>query len=379
MNEIKLCDEKKCTQCSACVNICPKHCISWLETKSGANIPFIDTNKCVKCGLCQRACHQINVKDLNFVTPIYTYAAWSKRNEIRTSSSSGGVFSEIAKVILDKGGVVFGAAFNEELKVKHIKVETEEDLAKLRGSKYVQSDLGIIYTQVKAELNANRFVLFSGTPCQIAGLKSFLKKEYEYLYTLDLVCHGVPLQVAFDSYIKKIGIIPKVGDDFSFRKTDGWGYELSYNNTPIKIKNCYYLKAFSKNIMLNEPCYSCKYSTPKRVSDITIADFWGLGKKVAFKHSKRKGVNCVLINTVKGENLFRLSSNIFYEERTLKEAVEGNHNLHLVSPRPQYRNSFYDDCDILTKSELMHKYKLEPSIFDYLRYMKRRFFKLVLK
>lgn len=302
------------------------------------------------------------------------YASWAKDDAIRTTSSSGGVFSVLANAILDVGGYVYGAAFDDKLFVRHMGIKDRSELYRLQGSKYVKSDLTGIYRQVKDHLCNNHTVLFTGTPCQIAGLRSFLKQPYKKLFTCDVICHGVPLQEMFNLYLKQINITPDSGN-FSFRYCKGWGYELSYKNKPLSIKDTYYMKAFTKGFMFMEACYKCKYATLDRISDITLGDYWGIGAEKSFNHSKKKGVSLILINSEKGEQLLDVCRNeLFLEKRELQEAVAGNHNLRAPANRPEQRNSFCQDMRQMSKEEIMDKYSLHPSVRDYLRPI-MRFFK----
>ena len=225
---VNLCDAEHCTQCFACATICPKGCISMAETQEGVRYPVIDRSRCVACGLCMKACHQLSFRLPGDVSSV-VYASWAIKQETRTKSSSGGVFSVLAEHVLRKGGVVYGVAYGDFLKVKHIRIEQESNLQQLRGSKYVQSDLSGVYKSVREDLQKGIDVLFSGTPCQIAGLRTFLRQEYENLYCIDLICHGVPPQKLFDSYLQHIGIKAGRDDCFDFRYCKGWGFELALN------------------------------------------------------------------------------------------------------------------------------------------------------
>lgn len=371
MSEVVLCDEKKCTQCLACVTLCPKGCIEMRPVGAGFSIPQINQQECIKCGLCLKSCHQISFLSNTKHIPIATYASWHTNDKIRCSSSSGGVFSAFAEYIINNKGIVFGAAYVDGLDVRHVGIEKVEELYRLRGSKYIQSNLDGCYQKVQMALRSKRYVLFTGTPCQIAGLFHFLKKNYSKLYTCDFVCHGVPSQNSFNLYLKNIGLIKKSESIFQFRYTKGWGIKLSYDGKNIPLKDTYYLKAFVKGYMFMENCYNCNYAAIERVSDVTMADFWGIGDEIPFLHSKRKGVSLLLINTEKGEELVKqCSNNLFLEKRTLGEAIKGNYNLSHASKRPIERETFYEDCTILSKSQLIRKYKLSPSLRDYLSLLK---------
>lgn len=382
MSCIQLCNIDSCTQCNSCVNICPQRCIRMVDALDGFRIPEIDYEKCTSCGLCIRSCHKLKPTAITFQIPLKTYACWTKNSSDRNNSSSGGAFSVLAHQILRNNGVVFGASMTPGLKVRHIAIESTDRLALLQGSKYVQSDLSDCFRDVRSFLNANRSVLFSGTPCQIAGLLQFLKKPYPNLYTCDVVCHGVPSQEAFDIYLHKIGLADKCSD-FYFRFTEGWGFCLSYqkagadnhSKTVVSPKLCYYLKAFNKGLMFDEACYSCPYARPERVSDFTMGDYWGLGKSEPFHHPTRHGVSCLLVNNDKALSFLNQCQDLWREERPLQEAIEGNHNLSHPSLRPQGRDSYYEDSISMPIDKLCAKYGIGANIRDYLRQIKQRLLK----
>ena len=283
----------------------------------------------------------------------------------------------------ESGGVVFGACMCDDLQVRHMDINSQEDVALLQGSKYVQSYLGDTFKSIQKQLSSHKNVLFVGTPCQVAGLYGFLPKAYNNLYTCDLVCHGVPSQKAFDIYIDKIGLKDHC-KYFNFRYTKGWGFQLSSQQVSpkeknirkqvVSPKNAYYLRAFTRGLMFNEACYSCVYAKPERISDFTLADYWGLGEKIPFNHPTSKGVSCLLVNNERALSLFNKCSDFEYEERPLEEAIEGNYNLSHVSNKPQGHDSFYEDSKKLSIHELSVKYKLKPSVADYLRLIKQRMF-----
>lgn len=369
MTAIKLCDEKTCTQCGACYDSCPRACITKQFTDEGFYIPFIGSD-CIRCGLCLKICPQMN--PIGHSAPIRVYAGWATDDVIRRTSSSGGAFSVLASEVLERGGVVVGAAYKSYLQVAHICIERASDLPRMRGSKYIASDLSGIYKQVENYLKAGRRVLFSGTPCQVAALKSFLHKDYDSLVTIDLICHGVPPQKAFDRYLKKIGKNVQENDRFRFRNTEGWGFDLRHNECKIPISDTYYQKAFAQGYMFNHACYQCRYATAERVGDITLGDFWGLGAVVPFPYDTKKGVNCILVNGRKGEELLKeAAGNLFLTERHIEEAVAGNHNLQAPSECPPARETFLQDLEKLSNRELRRKYGLNPALRDYLRIIKR--------
>ena len=373
--KINLCDDQTCTQCFACEQACPKHCITHVESGSGFYIPQIDRDTCIECGACMNACHVIKTEKLRYQKPLNAYACWTKKTSDRERSSSGGAFSVLARKILQQGGVVFGATMSKDLEIKHIEIDKESDIHLLQGSKYVQSNLQNIYRLVSVHLKNNRLVLFTGTPCQISGLYVFLKRNYTNLYTCDLVCHGVPSQKAFDIYLDRMNLRTNTCS-FGFRFTKGWGMQLSKtsNNSKREIimpNQGYYLRAFNMGLMFNEPCYSCKYARPERVSDLTIADFWGIGKAKKFNHPRRKGISLMLVNNEHGLQLMNSCEDLFKEERPVEEAVKGNFNLNQSSVRPLGRDTYYEDSKNLDYMELQKKYHIAPTLKDYLRIVKQ--------
>lgn len=379
MHKIKLCDFDVCTQCYACINSCPKQCISMVASYDGFKIPEIDKSVCVECGACMKSCHRLNEK-VEYQKPIKTLACWTNNLSDRERSSSGGAFSILARKELSQGGIVFGASMCEDLKVRHIGIEKDENIVLLQGSKYLQSYLGDIYIQVKQQLQTGRLVLFTGTPCQIGGLLTYLKKKYDNLLTCDVVCHGVPSQEAFDIYIDKIGIRKKC-KNFNFRFTKGWGFQLSKqseyptnrdsNKKLISPNKAYYLRAFTKGLMFSEACYSCIYARPERVSDFTLADYWGLGAMSPFNYPTHKGVSLMLVNSEKAKAFLSECDELFYEERPFEEAVEGNYNLSHTSDRPKGRDTYFEDSKMLTINDLSKKYGIAASPRDYLRLLKQ--------
>lgn len=341
---------EKCFGCAACANVCPKNAIKMIADKEGFLQPVVDELVCVKCGLCERTCPVIAPNEKMGTECPRAYAAWHK--EDRRLSSSGGMFSAFARKVIDEGGFVFGASLDSQLTCSHLEVSKVEDLTLLRGSKYMQSAIGNAYKQIRSRLNENKKVLFCGTSCQVAGLRKFLRADYENLLTIDLTCHGVPSNLVFKSYVTKLQGKLQLSQikSFEFRRRDGWGMFPSYSLDGISLNPVYgvdalYMSAFDKSALFRKSCYTCPYTKIPRVGDITLADFWGLGRYgTAFKHDVLKGVSLVLANTEKGAKAINaLGEECFIEERSLQEALVENHNLKQPSALYSQRDSVIAD------------------------------------
>lgn len=335
-----LAELNKCTGCTACTNICTHNAIQMIEDNEGFLIPSVDSSKCVNCNLCEQICPVTNSKLKIGTDNPKTFAMWSTNDRI--VSSSGGAFSAFARYIIDKGGVIFGAVYDQDFNLIHTNTSCIEGLEPMRGSKYMQSSVGMTYREVKESLLSDKYVLFCGTPCQIAGLRSYLRKEYEKLLTLDLVCHGVPSNKIFKSYLNKLKSKIHIDKDeqvinYEFRRRNGWGFSPSISTNKCTKKKLYdvdalYMEAFNASAIFRKCCYTCCYSSIPRVGDCTIADFWGIGRYgTPFKHNVMKGVSLVLANTSKGQSIISELHDCFIEERTLDEALIENHNLRKVS------------------------------------------------
>ncbi|MFA6830841.1 MAG: Coenzyme F420 hydrogenase/dehydrogenase, beta subunit C-terminal domain [Bacteroidaceae bacterium] len=345
---IDICPKEKCTACYACVNTCKHDAIKMVEDECGYLYPYIEAAKCVDCGACQKTCPAINETKLNY--PNKCYAASIASDDVMNSSSGGAAYI-ISKYLIEQEGVVYGCSGADILNVKHVRVDTIDQLEQLRGSKYVQSQIGNSYEQCKTDLKAGRLTLFIGTPCQIAGLKSYLKVDYDNLYTCDLVCHGVPSQKMLNSeinyYIKGDQISSNsqllfrqkiIGPKFnSFRIEYGLFLQNNpYSSFSIAYPKESYLFAFINCLIFRESCYQCKYATAARVADITLSDFWCLGADANLPEGR--GVSCCLVNTSKGAKLF---SEVKYDMRVVErkpiEAIRGNGQLQ----RPSVKSTNY--------------------------------------
>lgn len=337
---------KNCCGCTVCAEICPQNSISFQYDNEGFLYPVTD-NTCVDCGLCKEVCPVIT--ETTYPTLQKVYAAKLKDSEkTLIQSTSGGVFAGFAMEFLSYYGVVFGCALNNNLMAYHLCVDNYRDVKKLQGSKYVQSDTRGIYKEVKKYLNDNRYVLYSGTPCQIAALKSYLKEDYPKLLTMEIVCHGVPSPKLFENYLMYLEVEAKSKiKEYYFRhkKKNGKGTWFKYTTLlNSKVKDRYtdpYYYHFVKGNNLRESCYNCKFSSKNRVADITIGDYTGIpNEHPEFDNSK--GVSTVIINTEKGQFFWnQLASNFDFIESTYQKASNINPNLLAPTPRPEIRDEFY--------------------------------------
>ncbi|MBQ6995559.1 MAG: Coenzyme F420 hydrogenase/dehydrogenase, beta subunit C-terminal domain [Lachnospiraceae bacterium] len=358
MERIELFQNKSdCCGCGACMNICPKGAITMQEDEFGYVYPVIDDEKCVKCGLCKKACQY---KDgTEFYKVRKAYAAAIKNSKEVMVVASGGIFTTLAKQVLSENGVVFGVSMDNiegQLTPRHIDIQDEKDLYKLQGSKYVQSNTGNAYKKVKEYLLEGRNVLFSGTPCQITGLKAYLGKEYQNLLTVDVICHGVPSTRMFQDYIKSLE--KKLGGkiySYKFRdKSRGQGmnaqilYKKQNGEEKVKYIDGYltsYFYMFLKSIIYRENCYSCPYARAERVSDITAGDFWGVYQVHADEMNKSnmsnlKGVSCMLLNTEKGLQYFeKIQNRLDYFESSVEKVAKNNKQLREPSERVSEREN----------------------------------------
>jgi coenzyme F420-reducing hydrogenase beta subunit len=314
--------KNECTGCFACYNICPVKAISMPLDNEGFFYPKINKNKCIKCDLCKKVCPILNKTKNTNIKPRGVYSAWSLNKEIILNSSSGGIFSELANLILSKGGVVFGAEYINA-GVRHVWVESKKDLMRLRKSKYLPSYIGNSYQKVAYFLNKSRNVLFSGTPCQISGLYNYLnvkKISKKKLITCEIICHGVPSLKIFNDYLNSKKIDKE--KEFNFRdKQFGWEFVSTsyYTNKRKKIMPAHlnsFFVGFSKNSILRKSCYKCKFAVIPRFADITLGDYWGAPKKT----SNFWGTSAVIINSQKGVELFNgILENISYKKITLNQ------------------------------------------------------------
>lgn len=392
-----------CVGCNACVQRCPKQCISMIEDEQGFLYPHVDVSRCIECSLCEKVCPVINQFESSI--PNQVYAAWNPDDSVRLSSSSGGVFHALAKKIIESGGVVFGARFNDRWEVVHAYSETLDGIKAFQGSKYVQSQIRQSYLDTERFLKAERKVLFSGTPCQIAGLKRFLRKDYEgLLLTVDVVCHGVPsprIWKEYLNYITRPSYAPKNSvsqpytlsdddilsiEDISFRdKRFGWekygiairfSYPKKDQSTESQCakdkqelvselfeshRENLYMQGFLKDLYLRPSCYKCPAKCGKSHSDITLADFWGIKNHHPEIYSD-KGVSLVLVNSRLGRECVN-SLNIEMKDVSYVEALDGNPAIIKSAIIPKLYLYFWDTyLKIKLRGLVITLKKMQPPI-----------------
>lgn len=335
-----LAEPNLCVGCSACASICPKRCIEMEKDPDGFRYPVLmHPANCVECGMCESVCPVLNESiKANDDLP-YAYAAFTKDEGIRQDSSSGGIFTEIAKRVIEENGVVYGAAYDEEFAVCHCCVDKIEDLQKLRGAKYAESYLGSSFPEILDRLKNGQLVLFSGTPCQVAGLKSFVRKDYNNLICIDFVCHGVPSPMAWDAFIKyraEKDADGKLPQRINLRsKETGWSryqysnvfeYEDGRKSSTVSSQSLF-MKLFVGDYISRPSCSECKFKGYSRVSDITLGDFWGIWD-IEPEMDDNKGTSVILVHTPSGKKLWRdIEPIIKSKEVTLEQASQQNQSM----------------------------------------------------
>jgi len=343
--------KETCNGCTACIYVCPKKCIEMKEDNEGFIYPVIDETKCIHCGNCLTVCG--NTKEQNLKFKPVPFAIVNNNKEVLFNSSSGGAFYAILKELFSRqNAVCYGAAYDENLVVRHMRAETLEESLKFMGSKYVRSDIEGIYEKVKYDLKNNKKVLFTATPCQVQGLYTYLKRDYDNLITCDIICHSTPSPKVFEKYLKCLELKnnSKVNKILFRAKENGWT-----NSTPIikfyndsKIEENSYSRAFSR-AMISRPCCSeCSFTKPYMVSDITLGDFWGVNKLTNIKEYEN-GISLVfannpkgleIINKIKGVTKYNLDDNVDY--------LQYNHHSPIKAHRN--RNKFFKKLET-TKDE----------------------------
>lgn len=355
---IHLANKKLCTGCSACAVACPKQCISMQEDNEGFLQPIIDNTLCIRCRKCENVCAVLNTQQVEDKFDTKAYAIINKNDVIRAKSSSGGVFFPLAKWVIEHGGVVFGAKWNDKWEVVHDYAEDMEGIKAFMRSKYVQSNIGKTYVKVKQFLKENRIVLFSGTPCQVGGLVSYLGNKPDNLIIVDIICHGVPSPKVWRKYLNE----KYQGDqilDINFReKSKGW---KSFQNVTTTTTTTTYkesqrenlfFRAFINNVILRKSCYNCSFKSVKRMSDITLADYWGV-HIYSPQMDDDKGTSLVFIHTIQGERLLNeIKENFKLETQDISKAIECNSAMIQSVPLTERRKYFFKALDKNKFSEM---------------------------
>ena len=407
---ISIKDKKACCGCGACVQRCPKQCITLHEDSEGFLYPVADASVCINCGLCEKVCPVINQHTAH--EPLQTFAAKNSNEAVRAASSSGGVFTMLAESVIKSGGVVFGAAFDQQWKVVHTCATTIGGLQKFRGSKYLQSQTNNTFKEAEAYLKQGRQVLYSGTPCQVAGLKRYLRKDYDNLLTVDFICHGVPSPGVFRTYLRDeiirlsarqgggkntvlLPCIPLVAESdglgegevkmqsVSFRdKRNGWkkfGFALGLSKASAAgeknsvllsyspLNKDLFMRGFLRDLYLRPSCYACPAKQLKSGSDITLGDFWGIETLLPELDDDR-GISAVTANTEKGRALLQ-EGNVELTEVAYSEVVKRNSALVHSASEPKGRRAFFE-ADGLTFEAKINKLAKTPfSLYGMLRCM----------
>lgn len=347
-------ERELCCGCAACHDICNHKAIQMKPNEEGFIYPHLINSKCTKCNLCDSVCPILNSNKSKYNIEQESYAAQNNNTKTLLNSSSGGIFSAIAEYILNMNGIICGAAFDENLYLKHTIIENNKDLSKLRGSKYMWSENQHIYKEIKKILQTGRFVYYVGTGCQVAGLRLYLRKEYNNLYTSDLICHGTPSYKIFKSFVNEIENKYDCHiTNYKFRdKTiNGWSCSSSFtgiNTHSKKIIQVYkdrimdaYFNLFISGNINRESCYKCPFTTKERSGDITLADYWGIKKY--HKIDTHNGISAIIVNSLKGKKLLCEINNITLIKSHINWISEGNYNLEHNTLRPIRRNTIYQE------------------------------------
>lgn len=364
----KICSIDVCTGCGVCSNICNRNAISMCEDRRGFLYPKVDSDKCVECGLCEKRCPANNVYTTESMQRVY--ACWNKNKTVKRKSTSGGMFSLIAEFFLDDGGYVIGCAWENDFSAKHICINDKKELDKLRGSKYLQSNMGDIYVKVKNLLDSGKKVLFSGTPCQVHGMRTFLDKDYENLYTVDLVCHGVPPYKMFKKHLQEVaeGDVDKITNVYLRYKRPSWNFgsvRIEMKNRKVYMRHTVsdaYFNIFNFNYSLRNSCHKCRYTNFNRTGDITLCDFWGFYPQSIKLFGYDKGVSGLIVNSQNGAEIFeRIKNAAVYEKDSINRLQKGNKSLSEPFQAPEDVSDFWHDYENgMSVNELNEKYIKEP-------------------
>ncbi len=367
--------------CSACYNICPKNAIEMCEDKEGFKYPKINKEKCINCGLCEKICPMINeAKTNNFEKP-KVYAAWSKSENIRLDSTSGGIFSELANQILKEDGYICGAVYNKEWKVEHLLTNEKKELDNIRSSKYLQSDINLIYREIKDKLTEGIKVLFCGSPCQVSGLYNYLNKSYDNLYACDFICRGMNSPKIFKMYINSLEnkYKSKVKKIKFKNKTYGWhnfstriDFENGKKYIGIRYIDSFMVGYLKYTAFMRPACYECRFKGLPRKGDITLADFWGI-EKINKTLDNDMGTSMVLINSEKGKELFeKAKANIESTQIDSEDVFNDNVCTYKSPDKTKERELVFENIDKMNWEELCNNFLKPPKLKSRIKiYIKR--------
>lgn len=364
---INISEVTNCYGCMACVDRCPENCIGIGYTRLGHLIPVVDQEHCIDCNACVKVCPVFLTQDVSEAKK--AMASWTRDSQSRLMSSSGGIAMVISQWFIANEGAVYGCSFVRPFDFRHVRCTEESQLDRLRGSKYVQSDTADVYSQIQQDIKDNKSVLFIGTPCQVAGIKSFFC-SHPLIYTIDLVCHGVPsVEMLKDSL--PAGIFTQEADSVEFRVCRKYHFSLKSGISTVyerPLNRDWYLKGFFTGLFYRDSCYTCRFASLKRAGDITLGDFWGVRIKDAGSEED-KGISLCLVNTLKGEDIMKkVNDRIISFDRPIEEAVKKNHQLQhpvklrmraklfrLLYPRLGFKKAIASSIpEIILKNYLCH-------------------------
>lgn len=334
-----------CCGCKSCGNICPVDAISFEEDKEGFTYPRIDDNKCIECHACENVC---NFEGINLSKPLHVYAAYNNKTELRDKSSSGGIFYPLACAVINRGGVVAGASYKQDFKVMHEVADDLFSISHFMKSKYVQSDMGSIYRELGEHLAKGRTVLFSGTPCQVAAMKSYFGNKYNTLYLCEVLCYGVPSPKVYNEYLRSIENREnsKIREINFKDKRYGWDnyttcITLENGKKICKFGGDVYSELYHKKLSIRPSCYSCQYGINNSCADITLGDFYA-HSKYAEMNAPKNGISCVIIRSEKGKELFDIVKNELVSEEIDAVSFSENEQQLRAQHEPRERIGFFE-------------------------------------